>query len=229
LVKPDRRAPILTSQVWYKVGSSYEHGGITGVSHVLEHMMFKGTEHHGPGEFSRIIAENGGEENAFTGADYTAYYQNLASDRVEVSFELEADRMRHLSLEPKSVQKEVEVVKEERRMRTDDDPQSLTYEQFNATAFAASPYRNPVIGWPGDLNELTLTTSRTGTASGMRRTMPPWSWLAMWTRSRSSPSRKSILARSRRRPSPRRRPAKSRLRTGRSASASRPRPRSPIC
>lgn len=157
LVKPDRRAPILTSQVWYKVGSSYEHGGITGVSHVLEHIMFKGTEHHGPGEFSRIIAENGGEENAFTGADYTAYYQNLASDRVEVSFELEADRMRQLSLEPKSVQKEIEVVKEERRMRTDDDPQSLTYEQFNATAFAASPYRNPVIGWPGDLNELTLT------------------------------------------------------------------------
>jgi len=157
LVKPDRRAPILTSQVWYKVGSSYEYGGITGVSHVLEHMMFKGTEQHGPGEFSRIIAENGGEENAFTGADYTAYYQNLASDRLEVSFELEADRMRSLSLEPESVKKEIEVVKEERRMRTDDDPQSLTYEQFNATAFAASPYRNPVIGWPGDLKELTLT------------------------------------------------------------------------
>ena len=156
LVKPDQRAPILTSQVWYKVGASYEYGGITGVSHVLEHMMFKGTEHHGPGEFSRIIAENGGEENAFTGADYTAYYQNLASDRLEVSFELEADRMRALSLEPESVRKEIEVVKEERRMRTDDDPQSLTYEGFNATAFAASPYRNPVIGWPGDLEELQL-------------------------------------------------------------------------
>lgn len=156
LVKPDQRAPILTSQVWYKVGASYEHGGITGVSHVLEHMMFKGTERLGPGEFSRIIAENGGEENAFTGSDYTAYYQNLASDRLEVAFELEAERMRNLRLDPESVQKEIEVVKEERRTRTDDDPQSLTYERFNATAFAASPYRNPVIGWAGDLEELRL-------------------------------------------------------------------------
>ena len=156
LVKPDRRAPILTSQVWYKVGASYEHGGITGVSHVLEHMMFKGTERLGPGEFSRIIAENGGEENAFTGSDYTAYYQNLASDRLEVSFELEAERMRNLSLDPESVLKEIEVVKEERRTRTDDDPQSLTYERFNATAYVASPYRNPVIGWAGDLEELRL-------------------------------------------------------------------------
>jgi zinc protease len=138
------------------VGSSYEYGGITGVSHVLEHMMFKGTDRLGPGEFSRIIAENGGEENAFTGSDYTAYYQNLANDRLEVSFELEAERMRHLKLEPESVQKEIEVVKEERRMRTDDDPQSLTYEHFNATAFEASPYRNPVIGWPGDLEDLQL-------------------------------------------------------------------------
>lgn len=156
LVKPDHRAPILTSQVWYKVGSSYEYGGITGVSHVLEHMMFKGTERLAPGEFSRIVAENGGEENAFTGSDYTAYYQNLASDRLEVSFELEAERMRNLALDPKDTKKELEVVKEERRMRTDDNPQSLTYEQFGATAFAASPYRNPVIGWSGDLAQLTL-------------------------------------------------------------------------
>ena len=156
LVKPDRRAPILTSQVWYRVGSSYEYGGITGVSHVLEHLMFKGTDRLAPGEFSRIVAENGGEENAFTGSDYTAYYQNLASDRLEVSFELEADRMRNLALDPADAKKELEVVKEERRMRTDDDPQSLTYEQFNAAAYAASPYRNPVIGWPGDLEQLTL-------------------------------------------------------------------------
>lgn len=156
LVKPDHRAPILTSQVWYKVGSSYEYGGITGVSHVLEHMMFKGTEHREPGEFSRIIAENGGEENAFTGSDYTAYFQNLASDRLEIAFELEAERMRHLALDPKDFKKELEVVKEERRMRTDDDPQSLTYEHFNAAAYAASPYRNPVIGWPGDLEQLGI-------------------------------------------------------------------------
>ncbi len=156
LVKPDRRAPILTAQVWYKVGSSYEYGGITGVSHVLEHMMFKGTERLKPGEFSRIVAENGGEENAFTGSDYTAYFQNLASDRLSVSFELEAERMRNLALDPESFAKELEVVKEERRMRTDDDPQSLTYERFNAVAYAASPYRNPVIGWPGDLEELEV-------------------------------------------------------------------------
>ncbi len=156
LVKPDRRAPILTAQVWYRVGSSYEHSGITGVSHVLEHMMFKGTERLKPGDFSRIIAENGGEENAFTGSDYTAYYQNLASDRLPISFELEAERMRNLALDPQAFEKELEVVKEERRMRTDDDPQSLTYERFNAVAYAASPYRNPVIGWPGDLEELQV-------------------------------------------------------------------------
>jgi len=160
LVKPDRRAPILTSQVWYGVGSSYEYGGITGVSHVLEHMMFKGTERLKPGEFSRIVAENGGEENAFTGSDYTAYYQNLANDRLEVSFELEAERMRNLALDPDAFGKELEVVKEERRMRTDDDPQSLTYERFNAVAYDASPYRNPVIGWPGDLEQLGVQDLR---------------------------------------------------------------------
>ena len=88
-VKPDRRAPIAVSQVWYKVGSSYEHNGITGVSHVLEHMMFKGTHKLGPNEFSEIIAANGGRENAFTGRDYTAYFQTLSADRLEISFELE--------------------------------------------------------------------------------------------------------------------------------------------
>ncbi len=160
LVKTDHRAPILTSQVWYKIGSSYEYGGITGVSHVLEHMMFQGTEHLAPGEFSRIVAENGGDENAFTGRDYTAYYENLAKDRLEVAFKLEAERMRHLKLAEKEFAKELEVVKEERRMRTDDDPQSLTQERFNAVAHDASPYRNPVIGWPGDLEQLQLQNLR---------------------------------------------------------------------
>lgn len=160
LVKPDRRAPILTSQIWYKVGSSYEHGGLTGVSHVLEHMMFKGTERLAPGEFSRIIAENGGEENAFTGRDYTAYYQNLANDRLEVAFALEAERMRQLALSEGEFAKELEVVKEERRTRTDDNPQSLTFERFNATAYDASPYRNPVIGWAADLDQLTIEDLR---------------------------------------------------------------------
>lgn len=160
LVKPDHRAPILTSQIWYRIGSSYEHGGITGISHVLEHMMFQGTERFAPNEFSRIVAENGGEENAFTGRDYTAYYQNLASDRLEIAFELESERMRNLTLGEKEFAKELEVVKEERRMRTDDDPQSLTYERFTAVAYDASPYRNPVIGWPGDLEQLRVEDLR---------------------------------------------------------------------
>src|SRR3990170_8729452 len=134
IVKEDHRAPVVVSQVWYKVGSSYEHDGITGLSHALEHMMFKGTAKHPPGEFSRIIAENGGNENAFTGRDYTAYFQQLEKSRLEVSFELEADRMRTLLLPPAEFAKEIKVVMEERRMRTDDNPQSLTHEQFNAVA-----------------------------------------------------------------------------------------------
>jgi zinc protease len=160
LVQPDRRAPIVTSQVWYKVGSSYEPGGITGVSHILEHMMFKGTENLAPGEFSKIIAANGGDENAFTGTDYTAYFQTMAADRLAVSFELEAERMRRLTLPEDEFLKELEVVKEERRLRTDDNPQSLTYEQFNAVAFQASPYRNPIIGWPGDLESMQVEDLR---------------------------------------------------------------------
>ncbi|MGD9163165.1 MAG: pitrilysin family protein [Chromatiales bacterium] len=156
IVKQDTRAPIVVSQVWYKVGSSYEHGGITGISHALEHMMFKGTEHLEPGEFSRIIAANGGEENAFTGRDYTAYFQTLSNDRLEVSFRLEADRMRHLKLLPEEFLKEVEVVKEERRMRTEDKPTSMTFEQFLAGAYEASPYRIPVIGWMADLDAMQV-------------------------------------------------------------------------
>jgi zinc protease len=156
LVKRDDRAPIVTSQVWYKVGSSYEFGGFTGVSHVLEHMMFKGTENLEPGEFSRIIAANGGDENAFTGRDYTAYFQTMAADRLAVSFELEAERMRRLALPEEEFLKELEVVKEERRLRTDDDPESLTFEQFNAAAYEASPYRIPIIGWASDLDSMQV-------------------------------------------------------------------------
>jgi zinc protease len=156
IVKPDHRAPVMVSQIWYKVGSSYEHDGITGVSHVLEHMMFKGTKNLAPGEFSRIIAEHGGRENAFTSRDYTAYFQSMERSRLPVSFELEADRMRNLRLLPEEVEKEARVVMEERRLRTEDNPQALTYEQFNATAFLNSPYRIPVIGWMKDLEHLTL-------------------------------------------------------------------------
>lgn len=155
-VKQDHRAPVAISQLWYKVGASYEYGGITGVSHVLEHMMFKGTESYGPNEFSRIIAANGGRENAFTGRDYTAYFQTLEASRLEVAFKMESDRMRNLRLNAEEFAKEVKVVMEERRMRTDDKPSSLTYEQFNATAYMNSPYQNPVIGWMDDLEHMEL-------------------------------------------------------------------------
>lgn len=156
IVKEDHRAPIMVSQVWYKVGSSYESPGITGVSHLLEHMMFKGTTSHPPGEFSRIIAANGGTENAFTGRDYTAYFQTMASDRMEISFELEADRMRNLLLPPEEFAKELEVVKEERRLRTEDKPTGQLYEQFLALAYRSLPYANPVIGWMNDLNHMQV-------------------------------------------------------------------------
>ncbi|MCF6211780.1 MAG: insulinase family protein [Gammaproteobacteria bacterium] len=156
IVKEDHRAPVVVSQIWYKVGSSYEYGGITGASHVLEHMMFKGTTQYGPNEFSRIIAANGGRENAFTGQDYTAYFQQLEKSRLAISFELEADRMQNLLLNPEEIKKEVLVVMEERRMRTEDKPRSLTYEQFKATAFVTSPYHNPIIGWMDDLENLTI-------------------------------------------------------------------------
>ena len=122
LVKEDHRAPVVVSQLWYKVGSSYEHNGITGISHVLEHMMFKGTAKHPAGEFSRIIAENGGRENAFTGRDYTAYFQQLEKSRLAISFEMEADRMRNLTLPADHFKKELDVVIEERQMRTEGFP-----------------------------------------------------------------------------------------------------------
>ena len=160
LVKEDHRAPVVVSQVWYRVGSSDEYGGITGVSHVLEHMMFKGTPRHPSGEFSRIIAENGGRENAFTGKDYTAYFQQLERSRLEVSLQMESDRMRHLLLPPEEFEKELKVVMEERRLRTDDNPQALTYEQFMAAAFVNSPYHQPIIGWMDDLENLKVEDLR---------------------------------------------------------------------
>ncbi|MDD5228396.1 MAG: pitrilysin family protein [Methylococcales bacterium] len=155
LVQEDHRSPVVVSQVWYKVGSSYEPNGITGISHMLEHTMFKGTDKHPAGEFSRIIAENGGEENAFTGQDYTAYFQTMAASKLAVSFELEADRMRYLHILPEELKKELEVVTEERRMRTEDNPQAKMAEQFAAMAYTSSPYKNPIIGWQTDIAAYT--------------------------------------------------------------------------
>lgn len=156
LVKEDHRSPVVVSQIWYKVGGSYEYDGITGVSHALEHMMFKGTKRYPTGEFSRIIAEHGGRENAFTGRDYTAYFQRLEKSRLPISFELEADRMRSLLLPEEEFAKEIRVVMEERRLRTEDKPQSLTYEQFQGAAFISNPYRNPIIGWMSDLETMQI-------------------------------------------------------------------------
>lgn len=160
LVIENHRAPVVVSQVWYKVGASYEHDGITGISHVLEHMMFKGTEKHPAGEFSEIIAANGGEENAFTGQDFTAYFQKIANDRLELCLEMEADRMRNLLLDEKEFLKEIEVVKEERRLRTDDKPTALALERFNAVAYTNSPYRRPIVGWMEDLETMTIDDVR---------------------------------------------------------------------
>ncbi len=160
LVKPDRRAPVVVSQIWYKVGGSYEPAGQTGISHVLEHMMFKGTENLGPNEFSRIIAEHGGRDNAFTGRDYTAYFQTLEKSKLEIALELESDRMRNLLLEPQEFEKEIEVVKEERRSRTDDRPQALAYEQFMSSAYTLANYRNPIVGWPEDLDSMKVEDLR---------------------------------------------------------------------
>ncbi len=159
-VKEDHRAPVVVSMVWYKVGSSYEQNGTTGIAHVLEHMMFKGTDAHAPGEFSRIIAANGGQDNAFTSRDYTAYFQRLHKDRLPISMELESDRMRNMKVLDEEFAKEVRVVMEERRMRTDDDPEALTSEAFSAAAHVNSPYHWPVIGWMSDLENMTAADIR---------------------------------------------------------------------
>ena len=160
LVRPDRRAPVVVSEVWYRVGTSYEHGGITGISHALEHMMFKGTKRHPAGEFSRIIAGLGGRENAFTSRDYTAYFQLLPAAQLETAFRLEADRMRNLTLPADEFAREIAVVREERRLRTEDNPNGLTWEHFNATAWLNSPNGNPVIGWMSDLEHMTVDDLR---------------------------------------------------------------------
>ncbi len=154
IVKEDHRSPVVVSQIWYRIGAQDEPDGSTGLSHVLEHMMFKGTQKLKPNEFSRIIAEHGGRENAFTGYDYTAYYQQLEKSRLPISFELEAERMRNLTLDPAEFAKEVKVVMEERRLRTDDQPEALAFEKFMSTAYTVHPYKNPVIGWMPDLEKM---------------------------------------------------------------------------
>lgn len=150
----EHKAPVVTFQIWYRVGSRNETTGKTGLSHLTEHMMFKGTKKNGKGVFSRIVAKNGGTENAFTGNDYTAYFESFAADRIELSLELEADRMQNLLIDPDEFLLERSVVMEERRTRTDDDPYSYLIENLYAIAFLVHPYHGPVIGWMSDLKNL---------------------------------------------------------------------------
>lgn len=156
VVKTDRRAPVVVVMLWYKVGSVDEVNGVTGVAHVLEHMMFKGTKSIKAGEFSRIISSAGGRDNAFTSHDATGYFENLQSSQLELALKLEADRMNNLVLSPEEFSKEIKVVMEERRWRTEDRPRSLVFEALKATALTAHPYRRPVIGWMSDLENMTV-------------------------------------------------------------------------
>jgi zinc protease len=160
LVQEDHRSPVMVSQVWYRAGSIDEYNGTTGVAHVLEHMMFKGTKQVPAGQFSRIVAAAGGKENAFTSRDYTVYFQQLEKSKLELALKLEADRMANLDMSDKEFAKEIEVVKEERRWRTDDKPQALVGESLMASAFQVHPYGRPVIGWMNDLQQMTAQDAR---------------------------------------------------------------------
>ncbi|WP_043118909.1 M16 family metallopeptidase [Pseudacidovorax intermedius] len=155
IVQPDHRAPTAVQMLWVRVGSVDELDGTSGVAHVVEHMMFKGSALLKPGEFSRRVAALGGRENAFTTRDYTGYYQQLPVERLEEAMRLEADRFASNQWPDDEFKREIEVVKEERRMRTEDQPRALLGEQQNAAIFDASPYRRPVVGWMSDLSAMT--------------------------------------------------------------------------
>ena len=160
IVQEDHRSPVVVSHVWYKAGALDEVNGKTGVAHVLEHMMFKGTKKVPAGQFSRKIAAAGGRENAFTSQDYTAYFQQLEKSQLPLSFELEADRMANLNLTKEEFEKEIKVVMEERRWRTDDKPQAQVNEHFNSAAFRTHPYGRPVVGWMSDLENMRVEDTR---------------------------------------------------------------------
>ncbi|WP_082048419.1 M16 family metallopeptidase [Candidatus Methylopumilus turicensis] len=160
VVQEDHRAPVVVSQVWYRAGALDEVNGKTGVAHVLEHMMFKGTKAVPAGKFSRLIAAAGGKENAFTAQDQTTYFQQLEKSNLPLSMKLEADRMANLNLTDEEFAKEIKVVMEERRWRTEDKPQSKVTEQFNSTIYHVHPYGRPVVGWMNDLENMTADDAR---------------------------------------------------------------------
>src|SRR5262249_19314936 len=153
-------APTAVHMVYVRVGAMDEVDGTTGVAHVLEHMMFKGTPTTKPGEFSRRVAALGGRENAFTTKDQTGFFQQIPANRLEDVIKLESGRFAHNQWPDDECKREMEVVKEERRMRTEDNPRGLLYEQLSATAYEASPYRRPVVGWMSDLDSMTPGDAR---------------------------------------------------------------------
>ena len=160
IVQEDRRAPTAVHMVWYRAGSMDEVDGTSGVAHVLEHMMFKGTKTLGPGEFNKRVAAAGGRDNAFTSLDYTAYFQQVPARRLGDMMRLEADRMANLVIDPQEFAQEIKVVMEERRLRTEDNPQALVHEKLMSAAFQAHPYRRPIIGWMNDLENMTAADAR---------------------------------------------------------------------
>jgi zinc protease len=160
IVQPDRRAPTAVHMLWVRVGAMDEVDGATGVAHVLEHMLFKGTRVLKPGEFSRRVAALGGRENAFTMRDATGYFQQIPANKLEEVMKLEADRFANNQWPDEEFKREIEVVKEERRMRTEDSPRALMWEVLNATTFQTSPYRRPVVGWMSDLESMTPQDAR---------------------------------------------------------------------
>jgi zinc protease len=160
IVKPDRRAPTAVHMLYVRVGAMDEVDGTTGVAHVLEHMLFKGTRTTKPGEFSRLVAALGGRENAFTTRDVTGYFQQIPANKLEDVIRLEADRFANNQWPDDEFKRELEVVKEERRSRTEDSPRSLLFEQLSAVVYQASPYRRPVVGWMNDLEAMTPQDAR---------------------------------------------------------------------
>ncbi len=160
VVVSNRRAPVVTHMVWYKAGAADEPAGKSGVAHLLEHLMFKGTKRFPAGEFSRILARHGGRENAFTSPDYTGYYQTVAVDRLEMVMEMEADRMTNLVLDAGQMETERKVVIEERRSRTDNNPSGILREQVQAASYLNHPYGRPIIGWEHEIRGLTLADLR---------------------------------------------------------------------
>jgi zinc protease len=155
VVLEDHRAPVVVHMVWYRVGAADEPAGHSGIAHFLEHLLFQGTDNLAPGELSKVVSKNGGSDNAFTSWDYTAYFQRIAADRLELVMSMEADRMRHLKLTEEDVATERNVILEERNMRTDNEPGALFNEQMRAALYMNSPYKIPIIGWRHEMEALS--------------------------------------------------------------------------